>query len=341
MKKYIYISLSLFVAASVLSCSTIHKFPEDTSDGTVLVTFNAYVDDANADLIETEDYPIEVASDQSMRLILEAYDYNDSETLVLRKEVVVDDYSINEDQISFQLALEPNKYLVSVWMSYVDDNTTTEKYYTTADGLKKIELITPLIGDTDDKDCFFSSLDVDLTPYVDKKNIELAVPVPVARPVAKYCLIANDTYDYVLNTEPDVSFGDDITLDDVAKYTAEISYNGYTPNGLNAFTGELNNAVTGLSYTSKIQINELGEAVIAIDYAFAKSLEQSATGTSLSLTVRILDENGEYVNEQSDADFTVVRGCLTIYRSDFFTREKVSGGVSVDQDFDGEYDIQV
>lgn len=320
----------------VSSCDTVHTYyTENDVDPTLVnLTINTTVKDVSA--IETSEFPLSIDSDQSMRLSLEIYKYDNLDTPIHTEVMILDDTDVFDKSYGLTLKVNATSYVVLGWLSYVDSSDTdNEKYYTTANGLKKITAVTPLIGGTDNKDCFFGRLDINLTEYVDQWNVEKSVTLTAERPSAKYYLVANDIEKYLTN-----STSSNFTKEDLEDFIVEVTYEGYIPDGINVYSGELNSASAGLSYTSSVKVISDTEAIVAMDHILAQTLAQSSYGTVLTVGVKIYDKDGNFINEQGSVTVNTVRNELTVIRSDFFTRS-VSSGVTVDKDYDGHYDITV
>lgn len=328
--------MSLFAIIALLSCDTVHVFPDENAVDPTLVNVLTTVSVTVSEM-STDDYPITIDSDKSLRLIVEAFKYDDAETVIERKELVLPEGSSLDDTFSVEMDLSATRYTLVAWLTYTDANHNYDDvYYESSNGLRNISLITPAEGNTDHKDCYYGNTEVNLLSYAGQWNVDIEIPIVVERPIAKYYLVANDVSQFLTKSASTKS----VSYSDIEKYTAEILYEGFIPNGLNAYTGELNDATTGLSYTSSLVVINDEKVAVAMDYALSKNLSNKSDddGTTLSVTVKIYDDQGELVNEQGEVQIFTQRGQLTIVESDFFTRS-VASGVIVDQNFDGSYDI--
>ncbi|MFI3239535.1 MAG: DUF6562 domain-containing protein [Bacteroidales bacterium] len=343
MRKIIYKTI-IFISGvlTLLACDTIHQFPDDNPvDPTLVnVTVNIMVSQSSLSEMESEVYPINIDSDQSVKLVVEAYKYDDTETVIQRREVLVEASTIFSSGCNVVMQLNATKYHIVTWVYYVDTNDEgNEKYFSTSNGLRNISLVTPIVANTNNKNCFFGNFDADLTSYINNWNVDITIPVNAEPPVGRYFLVTNDIETYLQSRSDNID-SKSVSRADIEGYYAEIIFEGYVPNGFNAYTGELNDAITGLYYTSNIEVTGDNEAVIAMDYSLAKSLEQAAEGTVLTVTVRIYNADGEMINEQGGVEIALVRGQLTIVTSDFFTR-LVTSGVTINPNYDGRYDIVI
>ncbi len=336
MRKYIYrffCALSLVVA--MLSCDTIHEFPNDTPTDPTLVNVSAVltvlVPDLSYDLDITDSDSSEF---KDMKLIVEVFKYDNTSSVVLRKEIAVTDENLSDCEYRVDLELNATRYRIVAWLSYVDQESGEDRYYTTVDGLRSIYNVVPLEGDTDLRDCFSGYNDIDLTSYVDQWAVNVDIPIILERPVAKYYLVANDITKYLVNT-PSAS------LTDLEKYSVEVIYEGFTPYGFDGYTGDLNDSAVGLYFESAVRVISNSEAIIAMEYPLAKyASDDGSAGTTLTATIRIYDEDGDMVNEQGGFEMALSRGELSVFESDFFTRS-VSSGITIDQNFDGQYNIVI
>ncbi len=335
-RSFLYRAIAmLLILLSSVSCNTIHKFPNDGVDPTLLmlgvdlnITISEIVD-------EFEDYPIEMSGEDQQRLILEVYDYSDTQTAVYRAVKLINSDSDLTETNNIEVLLAASKYKVLAWVDYVKKGSEADKYYNTTDnGLYSVSLAEPLTSDVDERLSLYGSKDIDLTIYNDEWYVSITDTIDLYTPVSRYVMIADDVDKYIEDLK---SKAESVEWDDISTYTAKIAYDGFLPNAVNSSTGELSGSKVGLSYESKVKLLETGEAQIAMDYPFtAKSSE-----TTVNAVVYIYDANGDLVNENADVSFKVTRGELTIYRADLFTKEVKSSGITILTEYDGVFNIVI
>ncbi len=325
--KNIWVLLLMIVFIS--SCDTIHVYPEgepiDPSNVKLEINTSIFYSDSS---ITKPIYPTN-STITNYNVTVEVYSDGRND-LVFQNKYVVSSDELHNNQFSLSLTLDTKKYNIAMWASPIDDHNPAAKFYTNDEGLKRISLLVPMLTPTEHKDCFYATNSIDLTPYTGQLNVNKKVSVTFMRPSAKYYLIANDLEAYI---KKESTKGQNLTKADIENFTVKLSYIGFTPSGLDAFTGKLNNAKTGLSFSSGISILNDNEAIIAMDYPFAYP-EKSTIKVSLD----IYNQNGVLANQNGNIQIDIKRDSLTILRSDFFTRF-VAPGVTINPEYDGVIDV--
>ena len=352
MKQLIYIQKSIIQATLLLlitilvSCETIHDFPgKDIADPT-LIDVDIYLKlkqpliMPNQDEEKTEITSLHIAKGYRRRVLVEVYKFDDPKTPVLRaKQVIENDVLLSDGKVCINAKLNATKYEVLVWVDYIKKEDVVDKFYNThrKDGLHNISYITysqsEVDSDRDERTCAYGSTFLDLTEYRDEWNFHADTDVNLKWPIARYMLIASDVDKYVTKVQ---TKSQDFTKSSIEDYTCKVTYNGFfVPSGINASTGDLSDAKTGITYDADVHIDEVsGEVVVGMGYPFvAKDVV-----SKVDITVSIYDENGELVNTNGDVKFDVERGKFSIYRGELFTRS-ISPGVTVDQNYDGVIDV--
>ena len=174
------------------------------------------------------------ANVSNRRFIVEARDAENTENVLERKEIVYNTASTLTEgfqRLPIVFELDQKKYIVSVWMDYIETGTDKDFYYDTED-LSKISMITPESAADVHRDALASTQTIDLTEQA--LGAEFAVNAQLVSPVAKVSLIAQDWLNFLQD------------WDDAAK-TAQVTIN---------FASEMPTSYDALSNTSAVSTIE-------------------------------------------------------------------------------------
>lgn len=331
-------SILLFMLLSMLG-SCVHDYPTITEEGEegidpTLVQINTEV------TLDLELVPLEIitqknvrtvttkaTSDYRRRFIVEARRDGHAET---RQVTILDEAETENKQISLpiNLRLHAVEYTLAVWTDYVKANSGTDLYYDTED-LQYVGCTVPYTGSTYYRDCLYGTTPLDLRPYRDEWNAKVQVSVDMVRPLAKYELIATDVKDFLRKTRKQRSGG--------KAFNVTFAYGFYLPTVFNVLSGKPADSQTGVQYTVPLTIPTDGaeECSIGTDYIFVNGME-----SFVQLSIEIQDERGTVVARTTGLEVPYRRGHLTTVRARFLTNE-MQGGVDIDDDFEGNIDIDL
>ena len=210
--------------------------------------------------------------------------------------------------LPIHLKLHALDYTLAVWTDYVKAGTTDDLYYDT-DNLQQVACTDPYTGSTPYRDCLYGTTPLDLRNYRDEWNARVQVKVDMARPLAQYEIIATDVKDFLRKTKKQRA--DDET------FTITFSYGFYLPTVFNVLAGKPADSRTGIAYTTPLTVPTDGqkECTIGTDFVFVNGTE-----SFVSLSMEIRDGGG--------------------VRARFLTNE-MQGGVDIDDDFDGNIDVDL
>lgn len=261
------------------------------------------------------------------RFIVEAY-LDDMATV---RRVVYE--NINPDRtylsIPVSMKLHARNYRLVVWADYVKTDSEDDFCYNT-------EILDPLTatesykGNSDYKDAFWASHPMDLTSYREQWNAKVPVNIELARPLARYELVATDVAKFLTKTQA--------TAD--ASYTIRVKYRNYLPMGFNAVTGELRHSLMYMAYNKTFKAGALADAkdfTVGMDYVFTEE-----EGREIPIEVEIVDAGGVTL-ARTVTTLRCQRGKKTIVRDNFLTADPSTAddGVGIDPDFDDEVDMEV
>ena len=328
MKRSVFFSgLMLIVSLLYTSCKTITEYPGENPVDPTLVNLNVKVSLSPdvADLTSPSDFE----SNVRQRLVVEVYRLNEGQKPVARQEVLLGKM-LHEQDTTITLQVNAAKYRVVVWADYMRQMSPNDFYYYTATPLWGIKYSEEYMANNEEKDCFATRKDIDLTEYSEQWNVNVDLDMPVNRPVGKLIIIADDVEAFISRAQ---SRGDEVSRAEINKFTARVFYQQFVPNGYSAYGNELNDATTGVSYASRFTVLNDIEAMAAFDYLFA-----SGEGTEYTIGMQVFDAEGNLLNEVSGKTVTVKCNELTILRADFLTGD-YNPGITIDHDYDGTIDV--
>lgn len=110
-------------------------------------------------------------------------------------------------------------------------------------------------------------------------------------------------------------------------------YSGYMPCAFNIMDNKPCDSMTGVSFESTIKAVDEHEARLGFDYVFVNGKE-----SSVMVTVALLDEDGTQLSRSNQIEVPLKRSMLTVVKGSFLIQE-TGGGVAIDPDFEGEFNI--
>ena len=230
--------------------------------------------------------------------------------------------------LPIHLKLHALDYTLAVWTDYVKAGTTDDLYYDT-ENLQQVACTDPYTGSTTYRDCLYGTTPLDLRNYRDEWNARVQVKVDMVRPLAQYEIIATDVKDFLRKTKKQRA--DDET------FTITFSYGFYLPTVFNVLSGKPADSRTGIAYTTPLTVPTDGqkECTIGTDFVFVNGTE-----SFVSLSMEIRDSGGDVISRTTGLEVPYRRGHLTTVRARFLTNE-MQGGVDIDDDFDGNIDVDL
>lgn len=237
---------------------------------------------------------------------------------------------------SFTLQLAPGDYRILVWSDFYESETSGPLYE--VGDISRITLSEgPHVANSDYFDAFRGWTDI----HVEETSGEPlpAVYVTMARPLAKFELVADDVAEFVKLESARIAelrgrAAGGFSLDN---YTVVITYVGYMPNTYNLLTDRPVDSATGVSFTSSLREIEGGEVSLGFDYVFVKD----DTYQSVTVQMAIYDDtDGSRITQTGNLRIPLQRSIHTIVRGSFLLMNS-SGGIGIDSDFDGEHNRDV
>ena len=344
-QKYAIGFIALVMATLFVSC--VHDYPGMTEEGEegvdpTLVEVNTEV------TLDLELVPLEIITQESARsgtnkarsgttkaddgyrrrFIIEAWREGKPTARQVTVMETAEEDGDGKISLPIHLKLHALEYTLAVWTDYVKAGTTDDLYYDT-DNLQQVACTDPYTGSTPYRDCLYGTAPLDLRQYRDEWNAKVQIKVDMVRPLAKYELIATDVKDFLRKTKKQRA--DDET------FTITFSYGFYLPTVVNVLTGKPADSRTGIAYTTPLTVPTDGqkECTIGTDFVFVNGTE-----SFVSLSMEIRDGGGNVISRTTGLEVPYRRGHLTTVRARFLTNE-MQGGVDIDDDFDGNIDVDL
>ncbi len=212
--------------------------------------------------------------------------------------------------VTFDVRLVPGTYKFVFWADIVQQGSTADYHYNTAD-LKTITVMdVSYLGNDDTKDAYTNAVSVDVSAGINQS-------ITLNRPFGKIRVIATDVQQGVTPAKAKL------------KYTATDM-----PNGFNAFNATpLTTAFTNPEYAPTAIYNDLSGSTqtMAWDYIFAPASGQKG----YNFEVMIYDASNVLLKNRVLTNIPIERNKLTTVKGNFFT-SSLSISVNVNNAFDGE-----
>lgn len=362
MRKIIYL---IFIAHICLftSCD-VHEFPEV---GRERIPFLLHLDFNTEMTLHKEIYYTrngEMVSqnsskDYDIRYIISAYRTENlrQENRVADTTFVFTKSDISNLNYTARLTLTEGTYTFRVWADYVDAGTMSDKYYDTRDFAEIILADrSNHVGSNDFRDAFRGYATATVASPVHYtgdaiNNICNEATAEMRRPMGKFKFVSTDVDVFVsrvvemmkdkgLISDADANNKD--ILDQILKnidlndFTVIFRYNIFMPCSFNMFTDKPADSWTGMTFKSRMYIDENNEMAMGYDYIFVNGAE-----TTLSVSLEVYNKDGELMSSTNPVNVPIVRSKLTVVKGAFL-EAKASGGVTINPGFDGDdYNIEI
>lgn len=267
------------------------------------------------------------------RYFFQLYPAGDTEHLLYQEEVfhsalLCDDFTAN-------ISLPPGQYDIWVWSDYADTEADSSLFFN-SDSFKNISYRMPYTGSNEQRDAFRGMTSFTVKSSIDY-NYSETVDVNMVRPMARYEFISTDLQDFIAsemtrNGRNGELRSESIQLDD---YRVRMLYTGYMPNTFNNFIDEPVSAATSMCYDATITRLDNNEARLGFDYVMVKNTE-----SSVKVAMEVYAPDGNLIATINSIDVPICRGQNTLVRGRFLT-SKATGGVDIDNRFNGEFNIEI
>lgn len=248
----------------------------------------------------------------------------------------------SELNTSVRLSIDEGYYRFYVWTDFVKKGMSTDLLYNTSN-FRDIRLQGEHEGNNDYRDAFIGNAEL-LVKRGAAADAPAEATVPMERPLAKFEFISTDLQEFITKAmeelskkkagQTDARDGDAVDpAIDLSKYRVVFYYSGYMPCEFNIMDNKPCDSMTGVSFESTIKAVDEHEARLGFDYVFVNGKE-----SSVMVTVALLDEDGTQLSRSNQIEVPLKRSMLTVVKGSFLIQE-TGGGVAIDPDFEGEFNI--
>lgn len=345
MSRFMTVIRALTAAVAMLlmmtaTTSCVHEFPEIPDTRTVVLTVSHDMNWSYYDQVVSRDAGD--APDYVVRYHFNITDPDDP-SRVIRTET---QYSRDLTRADFVTTLDVpvGTYSVWVWSDLADAGTGKSCNYDSSD-MSQIVYTQPYSGNDDRRDAFRGMTTVTVEPSTDA-DLRCEGHIDLERPLAKYRFVATDLREFVereVSRNPHLSRnpGDTPVMTPVeiapilAEYHVKVLYTGYMPSVFNNYINRPVDSDTGVMYEGDMQILNSDEAMLCFDYVKVNGHE-----SSIPVRIEIYDKDDKLISRTNPINVSIVRNRFTTVRGRFMT-SMASGGVGINPDFDGEYNVEI
>ena len=153
------------------------------------------------------------------------------------------------------------------------------------------------------------------------------------RPLAKYRIIvdADEIAEYLRMRS--INPAEFPALEEL---TVSVQYEGYFPSGFNVATEKPNDAVGGIAYTTSLADCDASASEIELGSDW---ILVNGNSSFVNATVTLTDGQGNAVCRVPGVQIDYRRNQLTTIKGRFLTSGANSGGIRIDTEWDGSYDV--
>lgn len=226
--------------------------------------------------------------------------------------------TLNHDM---RLRLADGTYRVVAWTHYVDEGEIFRHFELEDLKYASISDYKAYVGNTDMADAYSG------VTHITIKNADTDThrhKVDMTRPVAKFEVYATDVDEFLrlMNAKNKKVSRADLNA---GKYTVRIKYNGYVASKYNIISDYVVDSRLNLYFSGPLTMLDDHEARLGFDYLFV-----NVEGGGVTISMEVLDENGESVASVSNIDVPLRQGYLTVLRGEFMSSNKSGIGISAD-----------
>lgn len=237
------------------------------------------------------------------------------------------------------LDLIPGDYNIMVWSDIVQHGGDT--YFHDKTNFAEITLQGEHQGNNDYRDAFRGSGNVTLIADIIER-VPDTLDIAMQRPLAKYEFITTDLTEFInkeqtradAKSKAQSTDGEDVTTKvSIEDYKVVFYYVGFMPNAYSLFTDKPVDSATGVLFESTLNSLSETEASVGFDYVFVNGTESAVT-----VQIGIYDNEGTQLSLTEPIKVPLRRSHHTIMRGMFLMSE-TSGGISINPEFDGDYNL--
>ena len=266
------------------------------------------------------------AAGYTLRCVAELYKAG-TDQIVLHKAVTPE---LQEDgTYKFDLQLSEGDYDLRLWADYAHTEAPLADAFYHTESLKAVTLFTdPYTANTDAKDVAYGN-ESGITMSGEGATVTMAM----LRPLAKFRLIvdADEVKEYL-----NIRKYNPQEFPPIEQLTVSVRYEGYFPSGFNVSTGKPNDATGGIAFSGSLAhfSGSATELELCSDWIFV-----NGTSSFVNATVIVSDSQGNMICRVPGTQIDYRRNQLTTVKGRFLTSGANSGGIRIDTEWDGVYDV--
>ncbi|MCH5226885.1 MAG: hypothetical protein J1F16_03585 [Muribaculaceae bacterium] len=276
-----------------------------------------------------------------------------------------------EHDYKVTLNLPEGNYRFRIWTDHVNSGVQEDYFYSTSDFSEiKLKMEDGHKGSNEYRDAFSGTtygtvIDPELYHQRYGKYPSNKATAHMRRPMGRYEFISTDMDEFLGKTLENLdeqtlrklmelaasraknknddtrgdNFWNGLTRDEVAeligidKYKVVFAYNAYMPSTYNLYYDRPSDSSTGVRYESSMSVGKDGMQ-LGFDYILVDDQ------TIMNLSMSIFNAEGEQIASTSGVQVPIVRSKNTVVKGTFLTVTS-GGGVGINPDFDGEYNIEI
>ena len=260
-----------------------------------------------------------------MDVHVKAYEASNSGRTVKELNFSID-LTGNSYDTSFLIELpKDTKYRLAVW-SHLRPHSEASPFYDISD-FQKISIIgSNYDGNTDYGDGF--SGDIRLDTYGEASE---PYKINMTRPMGKFEMVTIDLSEFLDRETTRRNLSTRASADE---YYVVISFPYYYPDSYSLLDDRLENSVSGVSFQTKMTVTGTSEASLGFEYVMLNAVSDGA----VQARVDIYDPDFAHVAGSTNLTIPMRRDTHTLLRGKFLSQEN-NGGVGIDPDFDGDFNI--
>ena len=329
----------LLVLALLLGLSAcVHEFPEAV-DAEVILNINY---DTELPIYQIVDWVTKSSSDPEdydTRYVIKAFPETrrgDFSTTP-EKTWIFTEADVTELDYQVSLFIKEGNYKFMVWTDFVPAGTQAN-YFHNPDNFGEIIENTAYCGNNDMRDCYRGWTVADVVRFGSEVP-PVSGTVEMSRSIAKFTFESIDLIDFMTKEARTKSEKENTKVEpsdiDLSEYKIVFYYTGFKPSAYNMHSDRPNDSRTGIKFESNIQQIDENTAYLGFDYCFS-----NADQTTVNMAIGVYDKDGTEVSLINGIDVPLQRGKHTIIRGRFMTQESY-GGVAINPEFDGEFNITI
>lgn len=328
------------LCVGLVCASCVHEFPEAPCQPEVRLNIEHELSWSEYDFIyDNSDATRAAGNVAQARYIIRAYRSGDTPSVPYEFVRTTSDLSLKPFYTS--LFLPEGEWDIYVWQDIVEEN---RPFYDVAD-FARITYTDPYEGATDSREAFEGRCSITV-----RSGNNTDATVSLERPFAKYAFIATDFgkfYDEVLvpssrddsRIPVDKKMWTTLSLQEkkelLSGYTVTACYPLFMPSVYDLFDQRPVSSDRGKKYTAQIEPLGDTEALIAFDYVFMNHRDND-----VQVQLVLHTPEGSDIVMSPIVEVPLRRNRITYVRGGFLT-SGISGGLDIDFEFGGDFNIEI